>query len=354
MPENAKRKLVAMQLPRTAATSPSAQAFVHELEALAPIADLIEVEAPTAAAFAEGAAQADAVITSWGIRLDEAAIARLEKCVVIGLGSVGVDMVDVDAATRAGIVVTNTPDVFIEEVADHAMMLLLTTARLAKEMDLLARSERWSEGRPLLNQVPRLMGQTLGLVSFGNVARCVARRAKAFGMHIVAYDPYVSELTIGEAGVEPVTFGELLERADYISVHSPHNAETEHLLDASAFERMKAGVAIVNTARGPIIKETDLIAALRAGKVRAAGLDVLEQEPPAPDNPLLAMDNVLVTPHVASATTRMRPTARRRVGREVALVLQGRWPMSCVNPTVLPRTPLERWQPVPMTRGPNR
>ncbi len=348
------RKTVAMQLPRIADVTSLAEKYSLELEALAPVADIVEVESPTAAAFAEGAAHADAVITSWGILLDEAIISRLEKCVVIGLGSVGVDMVDVDAATRAGIVVTNTPDVFIEEVADHAMMLILATARRTKQMNLFAANGEWRQGRPLLNHIPRLMGQTLGLVSFGNVARCTAKRAKAFGMHVITYDPYVSELTISEHGVEPVSFGELLERSDYVSVHSPHNEETEHLLNAAAFARMKDGVAIVNTARGPIIDEPDLIAAIESGKVGAAGLDVLEQEPPAPDNPLLTMDNVIVTPHVASATTRMRPTARRRVGQEVALVLRGKWPMSCVNPTVLPKTPLERWQPVPMTRGPNR
>ena len=212
------------------------------------------------------------------------------------------------------------------------MMLILATARRTKQMNLFAANGEWRQGRPLLNHIPRLMGQTLGLVSFGNVARCTAKRAKAFGMHVITYDPYVSELTISEHGVEPVSFGELLERSDYISVHSPHNEETEHLLNAAAFARMKDGVAIVNTARGPIIDEPDLVAAIESGKVGAAGLDVLEQEPPAPDNPLLTMDNVIVTPHVASATTRMRPTARRRVGQEVALVLRGKWPMSCGEP----------------------
>ena len=137
-------------------------------------------------------------------------------------------------------------------------------------------------------------------------------------------------------------------------MHAPLNAETRHLLDGAAFERMKPTAVIVNTARGPIIRESDLITALENGAIAAAGLDVLEEEPPAPNNPLLAMDNVIVTPHVASATTRMRPETRRRVGREVALVLRGRWPMSCVNPTVLPRVTLERWQPYPMNRGPNR
>ncbi len=350
----APRKKVAMQLPRRAQIADLKQRYALELEALAPIADIVEVLSPSADAFADGAADCDAVITSWGIRLDAAIISRLQKCVVIGLGSVGVDMVDVEAATEAGIVVTNTPDVFIEEVADHAMMLLLSAIRRVKEQNILAAENEWYKGRPQLNQVPRLMGRTLGLISFGNVARCTAARAKAFGLRVIAYDPYVSELTISEHGVEPVPWGELLARSDYISVHSPHNEETHHSLDAAAFAQMRDGVVIVNTARGPIIKEDDLIAALASGKVQSAGLDVLEHEPPDPQNPLLAMPNVLVTPHVASASTRMRPTARRRVGREVSLVLRGKWPMSCVNPTVLPKTPLERWQPYPMNRGPNR
>jgi len=117
---------------------------------------------------------------------------------------------------------------------------------------------------------------------------------------------------------------------------------------------MKPSAVVINTARGPIIDEKALIEALRSGTIAGAGLDVLEQEPPAPDNPLLTMENVVVTPHVASASTRMRPETRRRAAREVALVLRGRWPMSCVNPTVLPRVTLERWQPYPMSRGPNR
>lgn len=350
----ATKKTVAMQLPRIAEVVDLQQKYSLELEALGPVADIVEVASPSAEAFAEGAKNADAVITSWGIRINAEIIDRLDKCVVIGLGSVGVDMVDVEAATKAGIVVTNTPDVFIEEVADHAMMLLLNAIRKTKEMDLLASTQEWYRGRPILNHVPRLMGRTLGLVSFGNVARCTATRAKAFGLHVIAYDPYVSELTMGEFGVEPVAWRELLERSDYISVHSPHNKETEHLLDADALAQMKDGVVIVNTARGPIVKESDLIDALNSGKVQSAGLDVLETEPPNPQNPLLSMTNVIVTPHVASATTRMRPTARRRVGREVSLVLRGKWPMSCVNPTVLPRTSLERWQPIPMQRGPNR
>ena len=137
-------------------------------------------------------------------------------------------------------------------------------------------------------------------------------------------------------------------------MHAPHNEETQHSFSANEFARMKNTAIIINTARGPIIDEVALIQALQSQVIAGAGLDVLEQEPPAIDNPLLIMENVLISPHVASATTRMRPETRRRVGREVALVLRGRWPMSCVNPTVLPKVELERWQPYPMNRGPNR
>ena len=296
----------------------------------------------------------DAIITSWGLRIDREVIEGMRKCVVIGVGSVGVDMVDVEAATAAGIVVTNVPDIYIEEVADHAMMLLLDVARRTGATSRLARAGQWYQARAVLMSVPRLLGQTLGLYGFGNVARCMARRAKAFGMNVIAHDPYVSELEITAAGVEPVGFSELLARSDYLSLHVPHNEETEHAIDAPALAQMKPSSVVINTARGPIIDGAALIEALRGGAIAGAGLDVLEQEPPDPENPLFSLENVLVTPHVGAATSRARPETRRRVGREVALVLRGRWPMSCVNPTVLPRVALERWQPYPMNRGPNR
>ncbi len=348
------RKKVAVRVPKHALDQTTPHDWSFELEALGPIADIVEVQANTRPEFIEGVRDADAIMTSWGMRIDAEVIGALQRCVVIGVGSVGVDMVDVDAATAAGIVVTNVPDVFIEEVADHAMMLLLDTARMTSTMARIAADGRWWEGRQLLSARPRLLGQTLGLYGFGNVARCTARRARAFGLHLIAHDPYVSELEITGAGVEPVGFGELLERSDFVSIHVPHNAETEHAFDAGALSRMKPTAILINTARGSIIDEQALIKALDEGTIAGAGLDVLEPEPPEPDNPLLTMPNVLVTPHVASATTRMRPETRRRVGREVALVLRGRWPLSCVNPSVLARVSLERWQPYPTSRGPNR
>ena len=223
-----------------------------------------------------------------------------------------------------------------------------------KLMNRMAAEGNWWHGRPILSEVPRLYGQTLGLLAFGNVSRCMARRAKAFGMNIISHDPYLSELTISESGVEPVSFNELLERSDYLSIHAPHNEDTHHIIDASALAKMPNHSVLINSARGPLIDENALIDALQKGEIAAAGLDVLEKEPPERDNPLLTMENVVVSPHVASATTRMRPETRRRTGHEVALVLKNKWPMSCVNPTVLPRAELERWQPYPMNRGPNR
>ncbi len=352
--EKMNKKKVALQLPAVAREAPVSERYSLELEALANVADIFEVDGSSPSSFLAGAHDADALITSWGIKIDQEIIRGLNKCVVIGVGSVGVDMVDVDAATQAGIVVTNVPDVFIEEVADHTMMLLLACARRVKLMDKMAGDGRWFKGRPVLNEVPRLWGQTLGLISFGNVATAVARRAKPFGLQVIAYDPFISELKMTGEGVEPVSFDELLQRSDYLSVHPGLNEGTRGMLSDDEFSQMKKTAAVINCGRGPVIDEAALIRALQSGQIAAAGLDVLEQEPPAADNPLLNMDNVIVTPHAASATTRMRPETRRRVGREVALVLQGKWPMSCVNPGVLPKVDLERWQPYPMTRGPNR
>ena len=348
------KKRVVIELPPRGELGDPIHRYEPELEVFGSSVDLVESDSTNVERFVAGAAGADAIIAAWGIRLTRPIIERLDRCAIIAVASVGVDMVDIAAATDAGIVVTNVPDVFIEEVADHTLALLLASARRLRRMEELIDAGNWAQGWPELSRVPRLWGQTLGLISFGNVARAVARRAQAFGLHVIACDPYVSELKMTSEGVEPVSLSELLRRADFVSIHVPHNAETHHMLTTEHFALMKPTAVLINCGRGPTIDEAALVEALRAGQLAAAGLDVLEQEPPDPANPLLAMDNVLLTPHVASATSRMRPTARRRAAREVALVLSGRWPMSCVNPTVLPRTPLERWQPYSMDRGPSR
>jgi D-3-phosphoglycerate dehydrogenase len=217
----------------------------------------------------------------------------------------------------------------------------------------MVREGRWKEARPQLYQFPRLMGQTLGLIAFGHVARAVAVRARPFGLHIIAYDPFIEELVMSQYGVEPVSLPELLARADFISMHAPATPEAHHMLGAEHFRAMKRTALFINTGRGPTVQEDALIKALQEGWIAGAGLDVLETEPVETTNPLLKMDNVTLTAHVASASARFDPARRRRVGLELALVLGGRWPRSCVNPSVLEKSGLRRWQPVSMERGPN-
>ena len=329
-------------------------AYQYEREALDPIgAEIVEIDADSDEQFIAGARDAHAVI-SRGRRMNATIIPQLTQCLVIGAGSVGTDAVDVDAATEAGIVVTNVPDVFIEEVADHTMTMFLAAHRHLQEMHRLILEGRWAEGHPTLRQFPRLWGQTFGLISFGNVARAVARRLAPFGLHVIAHDPFVSELTLTAEHVEPVGWMELMERADFVSMHAPLNADTRGLMSTAEFRAMKPSAFYINIGRGPTTDEGALIEALEEGQIAGAALDVFEQEPVDLENPLLRMENVTITPHVASATARMMPETRRRLGLEIATVLQGKWPRSPVNPQVLPRTNLERWQPYPATRGPNR
>jgi len=347
----ARFKVVTHQL-QGASFGVSGGGYKLELEALAPIdAEIVEIPASTEDEFIEAAHDADAIIAK-GVRISKYIIDSLKQCKVIALGSVGADSVDVAAATARHIPVTNVPDTFIEEVADHAMMLILATFRRLTTMDKFVRAGRWREGRPLLSQFPRLMGQTLGFISFGHVARATAVRARAFGVHMLAYDPYIEELVITQYGVEPVGFSELLQRSDIVSMHAPSTPEAYHLMTEDHFRLMKPEAIFINTSRGATVDEPALIKALQEGWFAAAGIDVFEQEPPDPSNPLLRMDNVILTPHVASASARMDPERRRRVGHEIALVLTGRWPRSCVNPSVLEKTGLMRWQPYSMGRGP--
>jgi D-3-phosphoglycerate dehydrogenase len=169
---------------------------------------------------------------------------------------------------------------------------------------------------------------------------------------MLAYDPYVEELVMSEYGVEPVSLTELLQRSDIVSMHAPSTPDAHHLLREEHFRLMKREALFINTGRGPTVDEAALTKALQEGWIAGAGLDVFEQEPIAPGNPLLRMDNVILTAHVASASARFDPVRKRRVGREIALVLQGKWPRSCVNPAILDKCGLARWQPFSMGRGP--
>ena len=328
----------------------------HDLvmEALGPVGgEIVGVSATTEGEFLDGARDADAIIAG-KTPMTKAILGGLEKCRVIAMGSVGTDTVDVAAATEFGIPVTNVPDTFIDEVADHTMALILAAFRRVTLMDKMARDGRWSEARPYLYNFPRLMGQTLGLISFGHVARGVAARAAPFGVRLLAYDPYIEELTISGYGAEPVGLTELLQRSDIVSMHAPGTEETQHMLTEEHFRLMKPQALFINNGRGSTVDEAALIRALEEGWIAGAGLDVLDPEPPDPENPLLHMEHVILSPHVASASARFDPQRLRRVGQEVALALTGRWPMACVNPSVLEKSSLRRWQPYSMERGPAR
>ena len=338
--------------PKGASFTTAGGGYAFEREALDPIeAEIVEAPA-NEDEFIAAARTADAIYAK-GIPISKKIIDSLQNCKVITLGSVGVDSVDVKAATARGIPVTNIPDTFIEEVADHAMMLLLAGFRRLIEQDRVVREGRWSEGRPALLKIPRLMGQTLGFVSFGRVARAVAKRAAPFGLRMMAYDPFIQETLMSDHGVLPATLPEVLSQSDFLSMHAPARPEVHRMLGEQHFRQMKPSAIFINTGRGPTVHEEALIKALQEGWIAHAALDVLETEPPSHNNPLLRMENVTLTAHVASASARFDEARKRRVGTELSLVLSGMWPVSCVNPSVLQTTSLRRWQPVGMDRGPN-
>jgi len=338
--------------PASASFTTPGGGYEYEMEALEGLgAEIVEC-APTEEAFIAAAPSADAVYAK-GMKFTAAMINALTKCRLIACATVGVDYVDVAAATAKGIPVTNCPDTFIEEVADHTMMLLLATHRRCIEQDRMVREGRWSEGRAQLLQIPRLMGQTLGFIGFGRVARATARRAAAFGLRMKAFDPFVEELTMSALGVEPASLGEVLSTSDFVSMHLPDTPQTRGFLKEQHFRQMKRNAIFINTGRGPTVHEASLIRALQEGWIAGAGLDVFEVEPTKPDNPLHRMSNVILSPHNASASSRFDPARKRRVGQELALTLQGLWPLSCVNPSVLATSKLRRWQPYSMERGPN-
>ncbi len=323
-----------------------------EMESLAALgAEIVEVPGDDAALM-KAVVDADAIYGKGRPRITAKVIEAGKKLKVVSLGSVGVDSVDVEAATAKGIPVTNVPDTFIEEVADHAMTLILASWRRLVVQDQMVRKGEWAKARPMLYQFPRLMGMTLGFISFGHVARGVAKRAAPFGFQMLAYDPYIEELVMSEHGVQPVGYDELLQRSDIISMHAPGTKDAHHLMKEQHFRKMKKTALFVNTGRGSTVDEPALIKALQEGWIAGAGLDVLETEPVGHNNPLLGMDQVILTAHVASASDRFDKARKRRVGAELSLVLSGKWPRACVNPMILEKSKLQRWQPYSMERGP--
>jgi D-3-phosphoglycerate dehydrogenase len=315
--------------------------FPYEHEALRPLGITIgTAHADSDADYVALVKDADAIMV--GARMLSADIInQLERCKVIASGGVGVDRVDVDAATARGIVVTNVPDVFIDEVANHAMMLLLSLNKKTVPLDRAVREGRWQDSRRYMAPMPKITGEVLGLVAFGNIPRKVAARARAFDMQVLAWDPFVAEDVFERHGVERVSdLADLFRRADFVSAHLPLNNATRGLLNYALFSSMKPTAYFINTGRGPTHAEADLVRALTEKKLAGAGLDVMEQEPTQPGNPLHQMENVVLTPHTASVSDVSDVERRRRVGQEIAAVLQGRTPRNVVNKEVLEKVKL--------------
>ncbi len=325
-----------------AATNPRPNSdFRYEREALDPIgADIVPVYAEDEQQYLDGIRDTDAVMAGLRVSLTGKVIRGLSRCKVIAAGGIGVDKIDVEAATEAGIPVTNVPDVFTEEVADQAFTLLLAVNRKLLYCHQMATSGRWGDASRGFGSMPKIYGSTLGLIAFGNIARAVARRAKGFGMRVLAYDPFVSPEVMAEHGVESRSLEDLLPEADFVSAHAPHTTGTHHLMGEGQFGLMKRSASFVNTGRGKVVDEPALISALERGTIAGAGLDVLEEEPPDPNNPLLEMSNVVITPHMASFSNEATVARRRRVGQEIAAVLSGKRPRNVVNPAVLERLAL--------------
>ena len=261
--------------------------------------------------------------------LTRAVVNQLERCRCIVRLGIGYDNVDVAAASERGILVCNVPNYCIEDVAEHALALLLASIRRVARQDRWIREGRWD--RTGARPARRMKGCTLGFIAFGKIPRALSERVAGFGMRLLGYDPYVSEESMSACGVQKVELDDLLREADFISVHAPLTATTRHLLSDREFGMMKEGVFIVNTSRGAVIDEAALIEGLRSGRVWGAGLDVMEQEPLPLDSPLRAFDTVTLTPHV-SANSEESVAELYRSACEIAIdVCQGRWPQGVVN-----------------------
>jgi D-3-phosphoglycerate dehydrogenase len=306
----------------------------------APLVEVGAVLRPTQAQDEDGLIanlrEADVVLVS-GAPITRRVMENLPRCRGVVRYGVGVDNVDVAAATELGIVVAHVLDFCTEEVANHSLLLLLACAKKLLLLDRRLRDGRWG-GFPAA-EFPTIYGQTLGIAGLGEIGRSLAGKARALGMEVIAYDPYVKEggepLPAGLVGLE-----DLLRQSDYVSLNLPLTEETFHLIGERELALMKPTSVLINTARGPVVDEAALVAALRQKRIGGAGLDVFEVEPLPASSPLLELDNVILTPHTAGISEQSARKVRTEVGKAAADLLAGRWPRYVANRGVKPRVPL--------------
>jgi phosphoglycerate dehydrogenase-like enzyme len=264
-------------------------------------------------------------VIAGGEVFSEAVLAGLPALRVIARCGVGYDRVDVAAATRHDVVLTITPTANHESVAEHALMLLLAVAKRLPFNDRQARGGKW----PMQPSFP-VRGTTIGILGLGRIGRSFAVRARALGAKLIATEVAADPAFVRDQGIELVDFETLLARSDYLSIHCPLTADTRGRFDKAAFTRMKPGSVLINTARGGIVVESELIAALQSGHLRGAGLDCFEHEPPSPDNPLFQMEQVVCTPHIAGSDTRSQQDMANEAADCIIRLASGEWPESAV------------------------
>jgi D-3-phosphoglycerate dehydrogenase / 2-oxoglutarate reductase len=276
-------------------------------------------------------ADADALIVQWAT-INRKVIEAMTRCKVISRYGIGVDMVDLQAAGEHGIAVANVPDFCMEEVSDSTIGFIYDLSRRHFVLDRWVRSGGWGSSRPIPLWPPaRLLGQTLGIVGLGNIGRVVARKAGCLGLKLLGHDPYVRPEHIADLGVELVSLDDLLRNSDYVTLHSPLNDETRGMIGAPQLALMKPSACLINMSRGPVVVQSALYEALVNQKITAAALDVLEQEPPDPNDPLLHLDNILITPHSSSGSVEAATQLRHDTAQNVVDMLSGKLPRSIVN-----------------------
>lgn len=319
---------------------------IEEQELTAVGARLVRAHTPTEEAVIAAARDADALIIEVA-PIGARAIAAFTRCQVVVEAGVGVDSIDVGAATARGIAVANVPDYCVEEVSDQAIASALALGRRLFPYDALVRRGEWGfeGGRPVF----RLAGQTVGVVGLGRIGRATARKARGLGMRVVAHDPYLSDEQVRAAGAEPMALEELLRACDFLVCHAPLTPATERLFTAERLALLKPTAYVVNVSRGRLFDEEALAAMLREGRLAGAAIDVFGVEPPPSDHPLRRAPNVILSPHVGWYSEESVVELRRRSARQAAQTLAGQWPEHLVNPAV--RSLRERPGPPLSPRG---
>lgn len=302
-----------------------------EKKILAGLAEVTAIKTRKPEEFLPQAADCDALLNTYAGPITAADMAKMPKCRIIARYGIGVDTIDLEAATRAGIIVTNNPTYCIDEVAEHTLALLLSTARKVAFYDRMVRDSRWAvpPGKP----IHRLSGSTLGLVGFGNIARQVAVRAAAFGMRVLYADPFVKEGRFDVPG-KKMELHPMLRESDFVSLHPPLTPETKKMINDAAFAQMKPTAILVNCARGPIVDTDALVRALDAKRIAGCALDTVDPEPLPDPHPLRGRDNVIVTPHAAWYSEQAMVGLQTGAPNEVRRVLSGEWPVNVVNKAV--------------------